>query len=65
MLLGARMSAYSNAFEPAGPLAFVAPTLAVEGFAKRFLNVASVQRPSKIFRTVEEAKAWLLARNSR
>jgi len=65
MLLGARMSAYSRAFDTAGPLAFVATTLAVEGFAKRFLNVASVQRPSKIFRTVEEDKAWLLSRNSR
>jgi hypothetical protein len=65
MLLGARMSAYSSAFDTAGPLAFVATTLAVEGFAKRFLNVASVQRPSKIFKTVEEAKAWLLSRNSR
>ena len=65
MLLGARMSAYSSAFDTAGPLAFVATTLAVEGFAKRFLNVASVQRPSKIFKTVVEAKAWLLSRNSR
>jgi hypothetical protein len=65
MLLGARMSAYSSAFDTAGPLAFVATTLAVEGFAKRFLNVASVQRPSKIFKTVEDAKAWLLSRNSR
>ena len=65
MLLGARMSAYSSAFDTAGPLAFVATTLAVEGFAKRFLNVASVQRPSKIFKTVPEAKAWLLSRNSR
>jgi hypothetical protein len=35
-------------FNTAGPLAFVATTLAVEGFAKRFLNVASVQRPAKI-----------------
>lgn len=65
MLMGARMSAYSSAFDTAGPLAFVATTLAVEGFAKRFLNVASVQRPAKICRTVEEAKAWLLERNSR
>jgi len=65
MLLGARMSAYSGAFDTAGPLAFVATSLAVEGFAKRFLNVASVQRPSKICKTVEEAKAWLLSRNSR
>jgi hypothetical protein len=65
MLLGARMSAYSSAFDTAGPLAFVATTLAVEGFAKRFLNVASVRRPSKIFKTVVEAKAWLLSRNSR
>src|SRR5258708_7814504 len=65
MLLGARMSAYSSAFDTAGPLAFVATTLAVEGFAKRFLNVASVQRPSKICKTVEEAKIWLFSRNSR
>jgi hypothetical protein len=65
MLMGARMSAYSSAFATAGPLAFVATTLAVEGFAKRFLNVASVQRPAKICKTVEEAKVWLLSRNSR
>ncbi len=65
MLLGARMSAYGSAFAAAGPLAFVATTLAVKGFAKRFLNVASVQRPAKICKTVDEAKAWLLSRNSR
>jgi hypothetical protein len=65
MLLGARMSAYRSAFDTAGPLAFVATTLAVEGFAKRFLNVASVQRPAKICKTVDEAKVWLLSRNSR
>jgi len=65
LLLGARMSAYSGAFPEAGPLAFVATTLAVEGFAKRFLNVASVQRQAKICKTVEEAKAWLLSRNNR
>ncbi len=64
MLLGARMSAYGSAFAAAGPLAFVATTLAVQGFAKRFLNVASVQRPAKICKTVDEAKAWLLSRNS-
>jgi hypothetical protein len=66
MLLGARMSAYGSAFAAAGPLAFVATTLAVQGFAKRFLNVASsVQRPSKLCKTVDEAKAWLQSRNSR
>jgi hypothetical protein len=59
MLLGARMSAYSSAFAEAGPLAFVATTLAVEGFAKRFLNVSSVRRPAKLFKTVEQARAWL------
>ena len=59
LLLGARMSAYSGAFAEAGPLAFVASTLAVEGFAKRFLNVSSVRRPAKLFKTVEQARAWL------
>lgn len=59
MLLGARMSAYSGAFAEAGPLAFVATTLAVEGFARRFINVSSVRRPAKLFKTVEQAKAWL------
>lgn len=62
MLLGARMSAYSGAYAEAGPLAFIATTLAVEGFAKRFLNVASVRRPAKLFKTVEQAKAWLASR---
>lgn len=59
MLLGARMSAYSGAFAEAGPLAFVATTLAAEGFARRFINVSSVRRPAKLFKTVEQAKAWL------
>lgn len=59
MAIGARMSAYSGAFAEAGPLAFVATTLINEAFAKRFLNVSSVQRPAKLFRTVEQAKAWL------
>jgi hypothetical protein len=59
MQLGARMSAYSSAFAEAGPLAFVASTLVVEGFAKRFLNVSSVRRPAKLFKTVEQARAWL------
>jgi hypothetical protein len=62
MLLGARMSAYSGAYGEAGALAFVATTLAVEGFAKRFLNVAAVRRPAKLFKTVEQAKAWLASR---
>ena len=59
MALGARMSAYSGAFAEAGPLAFVATTLANESFARRFLNVSSVRRPAKLFRTVEQARAWL------
>jgi hypothetical protein len=61
MALGARMSAYAGAFAEAGPLAFVATTLINEGFAKRFINVSSVQRPAKLFRTVEQARAWLVA----
>ena len=59
MALDARMSAYSGAFAEAGPLAFVATTLANESFARRFLNVSSVRRPAKLFRTVEQARAWL------
>jgi hypothetical protein len=59
MSIGARMSAYSSAFAEAGPLAFVATTLVNESFAKRFLNVSSVRRPAKLFRTVEQAEAWL------
>jgi len=59
MELGARMSAYSGAFGEAGPLAFVASTLAAQGFAKRFLNISSVRRPARLFKTVEQARAWL------
>src|SRR5437764_467001 len=59
MALGARMSAYSGAFAEAGPVAFIATTLAYEGFARRFLNVSSVRRPARLFKTVAEAKAWL------
>ena|SRR2546429_5817618 len=59
MALGARMSAYSGAFAEAGPVAFIATTLANEGFARRFLNVSSVRRPARLFKTVAEAKAWL------
>ena len=59
MELGGRMSAYSSAFAAAGPLAFVASSLATEAFARRFLNVSSVRRPARLFRTVEKARAWL------
>ena len=59
MELGARMSAYAGEYGEAGPLAFVATTLAVEGFAKRYLNVASVRRPAKLFKTAVQARAWL------
>ncbi len=59
MELGGRMSAYATAYGEAGPLAFVAGTLAHEGIGKRFLNVASVRRPAKLCKTVEQAKAWL------
>jgi hypothetical protein len=61
MMLGARMSAYSGAYAEAGPLAFVTSTLVLEGFARRFINVSSVRRPAKLFKTVEQAKAWLAA----
>jgi hypothetical protein len=56
--LGARVSAYA-AFEPRGPIAIVLPNGRGLDIAERFFNLGSAKRPGKVFRTREQALAWL------
>ena len=59
MVLGARVSAYA-AHDPRGPIAAVTGAQANE-VLQRFMNLGGAQRPMRLFRTVEDARAWLEA----
>ena len=58
MMLVARMRAYASRFE-GGPLVFVASSDPVREAIARYLKLASADRPSAMFDTVAEARAWL------
>lgn len=60
MALGARLSAYAT-MGPRGALAMVpADDVSLE-LADRLINLGKDGRPAKAFRSVDEARAWLLA----
>jgi hypothetical protein len=60
MALGARLSAYAT-MGPRGALAMVpADTVSLE-LIDRLMNLGKDGRPAKAFRSVDEARAWLLA----
>jgi len=61
MMLGARMSAYASNLEPRGPVAFIVPDEAASDLAKRFINLAKVKHPVRIFLSEDEARKWLAA----
>lgn len=58
MQLGARMRAYAEILR-GGPLVFVVATPEVQEYVRRYINLAAAERPVKIARTVDEARAWL------
>ena len=60
MALGARLAAYAT-IGPRGALAMVpADSVSLE-LADRIINLGKEGRPAKAFRSVDEARAWLLA----
>ena len=58
MALGARMRAYAGVMK-GGPLCFVVATPEMLDYTRRYINLASADRPVQICKTVAEAKAWL------
>lgn len=58
MQLGARMRAYASIMK-GGPLVFVVTDPLIENYVRRYINLASADRPVTIVATVEQAKAWL------
>ena len=62
MALGARLSAYAT-MGPRGALAMVpADTVSLE-LIDRLMNLGKDGRPAKAFRSVDEARTWLLAQS--
>jgi hypothetical protein len=58
MELGARMRAYAGVMK-SGPLCIVVATPEIFDYTRRYINLAQVDRPAQICRTVAEAEAWL------
>jgi hypothetical protein len=58
MLLAARVQAYGQTME-GGALAFVTTSSRARDFVRRYLNLSGANRPSRTFRTVDAASAWL------
>jgi hypothetical protein len=60
MALGARLSAYAT-IGPRGALAMIpADTVSLE-LTDRLINLGKDGRPAKAFRSIDEAREWLLA----
>ena len=58
MQLGARMRAYASVMK-GGPLAFVVTSPELHDYVRRYINLAGADRPVKIVKTLEDARAWL------
>jgi hypothetical protein len=58
MELGARMRAYASVMK-SGPLCLVVATPEIFDYTRRYINLAQVDRPAQICKTVAEAEAWL------
>jgi len=42
-----------------GPLAFVVTSPELHDYVRRYINLAGADRPVKIVKTLEDARAWL------
>jgi len=58
MELAARIRAYAGVMK-GGPLCFVVATPEMLDYTRRYINLATADRPMQICKTVGEAKAWL------
>ncbi len=60
LMLGARLSAYTETFEN-GPLAVVGDGDLARFSFRRFVNISPSKRPARLFRTEADARAWLMS----
>ena len=58
MQLGARIRAYASVMK-GGPLVFVVTSPELHDYVRRYINLAAADRPVKIVKTLEDARAWL------
>lgn len=58
LTMGARLSAYTSTVA-SGPLAVVGLSDEVEVTYRRFVNISPSRRPTRLFKTEAEARAWL------
>lgn len=58
LMLGARMRAYMTTIE-GDALAFVVSATDTENYIRRYLNLAALTRPVRIFEDAAAARAWL------
>jgi len=59
MMLGARISAYTGSLK-GGPLAFVSTNEATRTSIDRYINLAArAERPTAVFQTRGQARAWI------
>jgi hypothetical protein len=63
MQLGARMRAYAEIMK-GGPLVFVVTDPVINDYVRRYINLAAAERPVKIVKTMDQAKAWLKKQDS-
>ena len=60
MAMGARLSAYTDAMQ-SGPLAMVGQDEFMSSVFRRFVNISPSRRPARVFKTVDDARAWLVS----
>lgn len=58
MAMGARLSAYTATLK-SGPLAVIGLNERARTAFRRFVNISPARRPARLFRTEEQARAWL------
>lgn len=58
MQLGARIRAYASVMK-GGPLVFVVTSPDLHDYVRRYINLAAADRPVKIVKTLDDARAWL------
>ena len=58
MTMGARLSAYTSTVA-SGPLAVIGLGEHLEITFRRFVNISPSKRPAKLFKTEDQARAWL------
>jgi hypothetical protein len=64
MMMGARLSVYTTTLD-SGPLAMIGEGDALQLAFRRFVNMSPSKRPTAVFRTEAEARAWLATQDYR